>query len=1016
MTDQRIKKYTVGLTREDEERQFAWIQGAKARLVEELKKSIERRLIEYREIDEEFDAEDRQKLGMLRNLKLLIEQDRQQLATESKIAAKPYFGRIDIRDPRLSYDETYYIGKSGIMGEEARPVVIDWRSPIASVYYENHLGKVSYSVKSEGIREVDLKRKRSYEIADGKLLDYYDVEVVANDDLLNKYLGRSKKKVLNEIIATIQTEQNRIIRRNPRHNLIVQGAAGSGKTTVAMHRISYILYNYPQLFRPQDFYIVGSNRILLNYITGVLPDLDVNGVVQMTMEQLFTNLLYEDWNVHPGKIRPLTNDPDVTVKGQSSWFEALSDWCDRYERSQIPVRNVYVKNGGVLLLSKKDVEEVLRERTRLSMEEKILLLNDMLMGKLENEIGDKNVIYSEEQKKELSKLCKTYFGRGELKESIYGLYEDFLFEQRAQGRNARYERGTYDLYDLAALAFIYRRIKETDGIREASHVVIDEAQDFGMMAYRVLKYCLRSCTYTIMGDVSQNIHPGFGLNDWEELRELMLTEQYDSFSVLRKSYRNTIEIAKTAVGILEHGHFPVYPIEPIVRHGEPVEIRALADREELLKETANCIRTFHEKGLDTIAVICKDAAEAEEVSRALAKYTEVRNGTEDTAEFGSGVMVLPIDLTKGLEFDAVVIFDPTEERYPSVDGNVKLLYVAATRALHELKILYTGNPCRLIAEKADPEEARKYRREVEEDPELLRREAWREQKALEPEKVYTDHDGMTIHEFFTEERIMKDAMKKEQEKPAEKMKQEHTDLPINSSNYTFGTIVDPGKMRPRGHGTIDLRVQWIKRTALSLDVNSSYGLLRLTPVADNMIHVQFRKGHEKGIIGNRFDFRPEEKPAVKVRESREQVLLSTKKLNIYIDKMSGHITFTDAGNKVLLSEKKTAARQCDGTNQWMYFDWEKKEKLFAKGLATEAFEPLTGRAMYISYGGKQLQMPMVVSDKNYGIAVACEKTASCCAIPMYGPYIYMEGEEIDYYFISGPSRADIVADYKTLNP
>ena len=100
----------------------------------------------------------------------------------------------------------------------------------------------------------------------------------------------------------------------------------------------------------------------------------------------------------------------------------------------------------------------------------------------------------------------------------------------------------------------------------------------------------------------------------------------------------------------------------------------------------------------------------------------------------------------------------------------------------------------------------------------------------------------------------------------------------------------------------------------------------------------------------------------------------------------------------------------------MYFDWEKKEKLFAKGLATEAFEPLTGRAMYISYGGKQLQMPMVVSDKNYGIAVACEKTASCCAIPMYGPYIYMEGEEIDYYFISGPSRADIVADYKTLNP
>ncbi len=1049
------KKYTVGLTREAEEKQFELVQGAKARLVEGLKKSIERRKIEYREIDEEFDAEDRQKLGMLRNLKLLMEQDARQLAVESKIASKPYFGRIDIRDPKQKHDETFYIGKSGITGEDARPIVIDWRSPIASVYYENHLGKVEYSVKSEGIQEVDLKRKRSYEIENGKLLDYYDVEVVANDDLLNKYLGRSKKKVLNEIIATIQTEQNRIIRKNPRHNLIVQGAAGSGKTTVAMHRISYILYNYPHLFRPQDFYIIGSNRILLNYITGVLPDLDVDGVSQMTMEQLFTNLLYEDWNVSPGKIRPLTNDPDVTMKGQTAWFEKLRDWCDRYEKSQIPARNVYVKNGGVQLLSKDVVEEVIRERTRLSMEEKIIILNEILMGKLENEIGDKNVLYSEEQKKDLIKLCRYYFGRGEFKGSIYDLYEDFLFERKMEGQEARYERGTYDLYDLAALAFLYRRIKETDGIREASHVVIDEAQDFGMMAYRVLKYCLRSCTYTIMGDVSQNIHPGFGLNDWEELRELMLSEEYDSFSVLRKSYRNTIEISETAVGILEHGRFPIYPIEPIVRHGAPVEIQKCASREALIERTADSIAAFREKGLDTIAVICKDRAEADEVTRALSGYTDVRNCDEATVEFGSGVMVLPIDLTKGLEFDAVVIFDPTEEKYPSGDENVKLLYVAATRALHELKIFHCGPLSAMIAEKADPELAKKYRREVEEDPEILRREEYHQRRMMEPERVYTDRDGMTAREFFTEARIIKDAMKKEYEGPEEKSgtdntgaskamqtaavssasaktastvsvnksasvkkapAAERTDLPLNPSKYAFGTMMEPGKMRPKGHGTIDLRVQWIKRNPLSLDIACSYGQLRLTPVSDRILHVQFRKGQDKKIRGNRFDLRPEEKVDMKVRESREQVLLSTKELNVYIDKATGRLTFTDPKNKVLLAEKKTAARQCDGMDNWIYFDWEKKEKLFAKGLATEAFEPLTNRAMYISYGGKRLQLPMVWSDKNYGIAVACETTASCCAIPMYGPYIYMEGDEIDYYFITGPSRADIVTDYKTLSP
>ena len=132
--------------------------------------------------------------------------------------------------------------------------------------------------------------KRTYEIEDAKLIDYYDSEVVANDELLTRYLAKNKKAVLGEIIATIQQEQNEIIRKSPYHSMIVQGVAGSGKTTVAMHRISYILYNYEERFQPEDFYIVGSNRILLDYITGVLPDLDVYGIRQMTMEQLFVRL------------------------------------------------------------------------------------------------------------------------------------------------------------------------------------------------------------------------------------------------------------------------------------------------------------------------------------------------------------------------------------------------------------------------------------------------------------------------------------------------------------------------------------------------------------------------------------------------------------------------------------------------------------------------------------------------------------------------------------------------------
>ena len=208
-----------------------------------------------------------------------------------KARKKPYFGRIDFKDGISQEEETCYIGRAGIAKNGSEPVVLDWRAPIASVYYESSMGPCTYTVSSEGTYEMDLVRKRTYEIEQDVLKDFFDSDVVANDELLTKYLAKNKKAVLGEIIATIQKEQNVIIRRSPRTNVIIQGVAGSGKTTVAMHRISFILYNYKDDFRPEDFYIVGSNRILLNYITSVLPELDVYGIRQLTMEQLFVRLL-----------------------------------------------------------------------------------------------------------------------------------------------------------------------------------------------------------------------------------------------------------------------------------------------------------------------------------------------------------------------------------------------------------------------------------------------------------------------------------------------------------------------------------------------------------------------------------------------------------------------------------------------------------------------------------------------------------------------------------------------------
>ena len=305
-----------GVTLEEEKKMLLDVLAIADDNLNRARASVESLAEELHELKEVYDVEDKEGLALWFNTDARFQQVRQELLRMERSRRKPYFGRIDFTDSNLLKKECYYIGKAAITKDAADLAVIDWRAPIASVYYESSLGACTYSVKGEGAFQIDLSRKRTYEIENDELKDFYDSDVVANDELLTKYLARSKRTVLNDIIATIQQEQNEIIRMKPQHNIIVQGGAGSGKTTVAMHRISYILYNYELEFKPKDFYIIGSNRILLNYITGVLPDLDVYGISQMTMEQLFIRLLYEDWDIQNFTVKKLNREDKTSCCSQ----------------------------------------------------------------------------------------------------------------------------------------------------------------------------------------------------------------------------------------------------------------------------------------------------------------------------------------------------------------------------------------------------------------------------------------------------------------------------------------------------------------------------------------------------------------------------------------------------------------------------------------------------------------------------------------------------------------------------
>ena len=1044
----------AGISRRDEEAYLARTLEVVRDNVEEYGKEVARMQEDIDEMLEHYHDNDTEVLTILNNTVTMHSHMKRALERNEKAIKKPYFGRIVFQDEMLDKEESLYIGRGGIFSDTTHWMVVDWRAPVANAYYENGLGKCSYPVPGGGRMKIDLKLKRTFEIENAKLLDYFDTEVVANDDLLTKYLAKSKQAVLGEIIATIQKEQNDIIRQSPFHNVIVQGVAGSGKTTVAMHRISYILYNYAEKFKPEDFYIVGSNRILLDYITGVLPDLDVYGIKQMTMEQLFVRLLYEDWDGEKYSITAPRKGE--YARGKLQWFHALERFCERLEWDTIPRNSVmldpkqfvegfkdgrggvYDERGGksdvkrmVILYPGEAIERYIRQNPRVSVQSKILMLNERLAGKVEDEFLGKGVKYTDAEKKAIRRAYRDRFGKKVWKGSIFDLYRKFLTEQQAKGYKGALPETAFDVYDLAALAYLYKRVKETELISEAHHIVIDEAQDFGMMVYAVLKYCVKDCTYTIMGDVSQNIHMGYGLNDWEEAKTQMLSGERDAFCILKKSYRNTVEISDFAADILAHGSFPGYSAEPVLRHGDPVLVEKAADDVELIARAEAVCRDWQKNGFDTIAVICRNEEEAERTAKELGKKLPVAESNLEKAVFDKGIMVLPVEYTKGLEFDAVLLLDPGREQYPTDDGHAKLLYVAATRALHRLCVLHTGNLTGLIADPVPKKNAvlRKQREEKRaqradggvqkpgtvkpEQPASVQRQLRKRISVVtNPAASHPAAGGIAPAPAQTARAKEPVRRPVSAAKPLSAPVQPQSTqgrlkaIPAKKpAGYGFGDMPDNGRLRPIGHSKPDFSIRWTEQRADGLYLQSRYGILRLCPVGSSIVRVTFSRRAQlpqeahPGIAVNRTD------RAWKYRENAKMVELMTPELCIQADKATGALRYLTKEKTLLMAEASKEPRLIEssvsGCQSRLFPEWDKKEKLYAAGGAGKPGIALEKTARYISHRGAE-ELPFLISEKGYGLLFATERPVIACTIPVYGQQLCLEDkDELDFYFIAG---------------
>ncbi|WP_190323444.1 RNA polymerase recycling motor HelD [Rummeliibacillus sp. TYF-LIM-RU47] len=651
------------------------------------------------------------------------------------IKQKPYFARIHFQKENEPA-EKLYIGKTSLFDRDSQePIIVDWRSPVANVYYDGRLGDLTYMVNDEELKG-HLFSKRQYKIENGKLLDVRDIDLTTNDELLQDALAGKADVRLTEIVSTIQAEQNEIIRAHLKQPILVQGAAGSGKTTIALHRISYFLYTMGEHFKPQNLMILAPNRLFIDYIADVLPELGVGQICQTTFAeyvQKATNIKVKIQNANEqleNAIQSVEEYSWITrMKGTMQYLEIMDryikklEWqiADQFEDIYIEkfrmmkashLRRLFLEDYQYMPIEKRlaKIRSVLQNHIRQKKKQLIYTLkkryDDILDRSIfgirddakRKEVVTKWIDERDERLPQVEKEAKTvvsrYMKRFD-KYKIKVLYRTFLtdpvllqelassFTKEMQEEFLKaHEKEAWTLEDLAALYYLHARIKGLKDEWKMKVVFIDEVQDYSLFQLAALKEGLETDMFTMVGDLAQGIHSYRSLTEWDPVRELFPRASYKT---LQKSYRTTIEIMNVANEVLQQMDEDLPLVEPVVRHGEEPAFHPMDKWEP--KQLAKLYEEIRGNGHRSIALICKTAEDAKKAAKVLSKEDlHIQTLDESSAIDPDALLIVPSYLSKGLEFDAVIIAAIDEAFYDTALDR-KLLYVALTRAMHELHLV-----------------------------------------------------------------------------------------------------------------------------------------------------------------------------------------------------------------------------------------------------------------------------------------------------------------------------------------
>ena len=636
------------------------------------------------------------------------EEEEHKILLLEKMIKSPYFARIDFKFDDEDEFEKIYIGRSSLRKNSYQEMyVYDWRSPIASVFYRFMTGEAFYDAPCGRVTG-ELNLKRQYEIKNGILEYFFDSDVQIVDEFLRQLLSQNTTAKMKAIVETIQHEQDVVIRDMENDLLMVQGVAGSGKTSIALHRAAYLMYQGLQTkLSANNIMIISPNSIFEQYISNVLPELGEDNVISSVFEDILSELLngrkiqsrndFLENLIVNSKYKEISRN-SIEFKTSSFFREILDQFLIDIPRQWIEFEDVYYE--GKCVVSGQILKDKILGRPETPLGIKLEQLEDYILeqifgtGKGRGQKEEKNLIKQEIQKFikiDIVELYKILFSN---EAYFYSLLQNSNPSQNIKNiwkytkENLEADSLYYD--DAIAIAYLYLKIYGTNKYKNIKQVVIDEAQDYYPLQYEIFNFLFSNAKFTILGDMKQTLAKKEDISFYEQIQKI-LNKKKSSLIMLDKSFRCTNEILNFSLKFIEQSS----QIKSFNRNGDSPKVYIADNSEIFIDEIVKEIKLCQEKGFQSICLICKTEKNSIYLFNKIKHKLDIQLIKNGSVSDLQGVFILPVYMSKGLEFDTVLICDADSQNYHDEDDK-NLLYVACTRALHKLSLFCENEVSPLI--------------------------------------------------------------------------------------------------------------------------------------------------------------------------------------------------------------------------------------------------------------------------------------------------------------------------------